>query len=161
MSPEPRLVLVDTNVLVSATTPARALHRPALEVLEAWPRQGKALCVASQVLREYLVVATRPTAANGLGLSSRSALANVAAFRGRARLLEEDERAAERLFDLVARHRLTGTRIHDAQLIATALRHGVGGLVTASTKDFEALSDEARVGDAASGELEILDLARL
>ncbi len=65
-------VLVDTNVLLTATTPARALHTEALEVLNEWPAQGFALCVSGQVFREYLVVATRPdlrrtNAARGYG----------------------------------------------------------------------------------------------
>jgi hypothetical protein len=41
-----RAILVDTNVLLSATTPRRSLHRAALAVLNDWPNQGL-LLVAS------------------------------------------------------------------------------------------------------------------
>ena len=54
-----RAVFVDTNVLLSASDPQRALHHAALEILNDWPNQGQALATSSQVLREYLVVATR------------------------------------------------------------------------------------------------------
>jgi len=69
-------VLIDTNVLLSATTPARKLHRHALTVLADWPQQGIPLWVSGQALREYLVVATRPADVNGLGLAVEDALAN-------------------------------------------------------------------------------------
>ncbi len=36
-------VLIDTNVLLTATTPARALHGMALEVLNDWPARGGVL----------------------------------------------------------------------------------------------------------------------
>jgi len=61
-------VLLDTNVLLTATTPALALHEAALEILNAGSDRG-ALVTSGQVLREYLVVATRPVEVNGLGLS--------------------------------------------------------------------------------------------
>ena len=40
--------LVDTNVLLTATTPARALHGKALEVLNEWPARGQALLVSGR-----------------------------------------------------------------------------------------------------------------
>jgi len=62
-----KAVLVDTNVLLSATAPLRRLHRAALVVLNDWPNQGIDLTASGQVFREYLVVATRPLEVNGLG----------------------------------------------------------------------------------------------
>jgi predicted nucleic acid-binding protein len=53
-----KTVLLDTKVLLSATTPSRRLHRAALRVNE-WPNRGFILVTSPQVLREYLVVATR------------------------------------------------------------------------------------------------------
>ena len=68
-----KVVLLDTNVLLSATDPRRPLHRAALAVLNDWPNQGFVLAVSSQILREYLVVATRPVEVNGLGLGTEDA----------------------------------------------------------------------------------------
>jgi predicted nucleic acid-binding protein len=82
-------VIVDTNVLLSATAPLRPLHRAALAVLNDWPNQGIPLTASRQILREYLAVATRPVEANGLNLGTSEALANIKAFRGRIRLLAE------------------------------------------------------------------------
>jgi predicted nucleic acid-binding protein len=116
-----RVVLVDTNVLLSATTPFRSLHHASLAVLNDWPNEGVPLAVSSQVLREYLAVATRPIEANGLGLDVGDALANVAAFHGRMRLLIENELVWDRLQYLIATYGCRGKQIHDANLVATGM----------------------------------------
>ena len=59
----------DTNVLLSAVDRRRALHARALRVLNELPNQGVELCVSGQVLRECLLVSTRPVERNGLGLT--------------------------------------------------------------------------------------------
>ena len=144
-------VLVDTNVLLTATTPARALHGKALEVLNEWPARGQALLVSGQVFREYLVVATRPIDVNGLGLSIEQTLANIAELRRRVRLLDERVAVFEHLSKLVQEVGCRGKRIHDANLVATALVHDVGRIVTGNAGDFR------RFG----AYVEILDLARV
>ncbi|HEY4596423.1 MAG TPA: PIN domain-containing protein, partial [Thermoanaerobaculia bacterium] len=142
-------VLLDTNVLLSATAPFRSLHRAALAVINDWPNQGLVLAVSSQILREYLVVATRPIEVNGLGLSTEDALANVTAFRGRIRLLEDGEPVWDRLRALVAAYGCKGKQIHDANVVACALTSGVTKLVTANAGDFNRFA----------AELELIDLA--
>ncbi len=129
-------VLVDTNVLLTATTPARALHRKALEILNEWPVRGIALCVSGQVFREYLVVATRPTDVNGLGLSVETALANVTELRHRIRLLDERVAVFEHLNRLLREVGCRGKQIHDANLVATALVHDVSRILTGNVSDF-------------------------
>ena len=146
-----KAVLVDTNVLLSATAPLRPLHQAALGVLNDWPNQGFVLAASTQVLREYLVVATRPVEANGLALSLDDALANVAAFRGRMRLLVESEPVWERLRGLISTHGCMGKQIHDANVVATALASGVMKLVTGNVADFKRFA----------AELEVIDLAAL
>jgi predicted nucleic acid-binding protein len=142
-----RAVLVDTNVLLSATVPSRLLHHAALVVLNDWPNQGIRLAASAQVFREYLVVATRPAAVNGLGLASEDALANVAAFGVRMRLLPEGEPSWNRLRALLASYGGLGKQIHDANLVATALASGVTRLVTANPGDFSRFSPEVDVVD--------------
>lgn len=143
-------VFVDTNVLLSATAPARVLHRQALAVLDEWPRTGVELCLSGQVVREYLVVATRPLSVNGLGLSVSDAVGNIEAVLARARLLDEHGRVTTRLLELVGQARTNGKRIHDANVVATAMEHGVGKLVTDDVAHLRGL-----------GNLRILDLSKV
>jgi predicted nucleic acid-binding protein len=144
------VVLVDTNVLLSATAPFRPLHRAALAVLNDWPNQGTILATTGQVLREYLAVATRPVEANGLGLGVDDALSNVAAFRGRMRLLVDSEAVWDRLHALIATYGCMGKQIHDANLVATALTSGVERLVTANAGDFKRFAADIETIDLAS-----------
>jgi predicted nucleic acid-binding protein len=132
MAAEP--VLVDTNVLVEATDERRKHHRSAFELVENRP--GLTLC--AQVIREYLVVATRPAAraGNGLGLSLPEALQNIAAFRERMRLLPEEKPVLPALFKLLDSVRCSGKRIHDANVVATAMTHGVHAILTFNLDDF-------------------------
>ncbi|HEY7215359.1 MAG TPA: PIN domain-containing protein [Thermoanaerobaculia bacterium] len=145
-----KAVVLDTNVLLSATAPHRPLHQAALVVLNDWPNRGLVLTTSNQILREYIVVATRPVEVNGLGLDIDDALANVAALHGRVRLLLETEATWKRLQALVATYRVLGKQIHDANLVATALTHGVTRLVTANAGDFSRLAAEIEVTDLAA-----------
>lgn len=147
-----KTVLVDTNVLLAATAPLRSLHRAALAVLNQWPNQGTVLAASAQVFREYLVVATRPLEANGLGLPVEDALANVDAFLGRMRLLTDSESTWNHLLGLIADHRCQGKQIHDANVVATALSHGVTQLVTANVGDFLRFSPKVKVVDLSTVE---------
>ena len=145
-----KIVLADTNVLLSATAPLRPLHQAALRVLNDWPNQGVILATSSQILREYLAVATRPVEVNGLGLGVDDALANIAAFRGRMRLFVESEAVWDRLRALIAAYGCRGKQIHDANIVATALISGVAILVTANAGDFIRFASEIEVVDLAA-----------
>lgn len=138
-------VLVDTNILLEATDERRAHHQAALDLLSNRP--GLRLC--AQVVREYLVVATRPAtrAANGLGLSMQHALENVRAFRERMRLVPEEKPLLPALFELLDAIPCNGKRIHDANLVACALVHGIRCVATLNVRDFAAFADRVTVLD--------------
>ena len=137
MSMAGEFLFVDTNILLSATDRSRALHGACLNVLSEIPRAGAHLVVNAQVLREYLVVSTRPVDVNGLGLTAAQSLDNVAAFKERMNLLNENDRVHESLMGLVRRHKLKGKRIHDANIVATMAAHGIERLITADVKDYK------------------------
>jgi predicted nucleic acid-binding protein len=141
-------ILADTNVLLCASAPSRELHQKAFRVLSQWPDEGVSICTSGQVLREYLVVATRGYELNGLGLSLAQALANRDRFEARMKFLDETQAVASRLRGLAESARCIGKQIHDANLVATALAHRVERILTDNTAHF------ARFGDV----VEILDL---
>ena len=132
----PDRVMLDTNVLLAATDERRAEHRDALTILNDWAARHTDLCVSGQVLREYLSVATRPLGPNGLGLNLSEALENVRAICARTTLLAEDSKVADRLLGLLADIECRGKQVHDANLIATMLVHGIGTVVTMNLADF-------------------------
>jgi predicted nucleic acid-binding protein len=133
-------VFVDTNVLLAATDRSRARHAESLACLEAAEKGHARVFTSGQVLREYLVVATRPVAANGLGLRPDQACANLKALQQIVRLLDESTTVATRLLALVEAHRLHGKRIHDASIVATMQAHGLSRLKTWNPEDFAVFS---------------------
>jgi len=132
----PDRVMLDTNVLLAATDEGRAEHRDALTILNEWAASGTTLCASGQILREYLAVATRPADKNGLGLKPVDAVSNVRAIRERTAFLAEDARVVDRLQGLLADVDYGGKQVHDANVIATMLVHGVGTVVTMNVHDF-------------------------
>ncbi len=129
-------VLLDTNILLAATDEGRPDHSLALDALNAWPSQGTTCYTSPQVLREYLVVCTRPASVNGFGLSQAEALGNVRALRGRLRFLDESEKVFDVLANLLDAVPCVGKQIHDANLVATANAHGIGAITTQNVSDF-------------------------
>jgi predicted nucleic acid-binding protein len=132
----PDRVMLDTNVLIAATDEGRAEHHDALTVVNDWAAGNTELCTSGQVLREYLAVATRPVALNGLGLDLPDACGNVSAIRGRTTLLAEDAKVADRLLGLLADVECRGKQVHDANLVATMLAYGIRTVVTVNIADF-------------------------
>ena len=145
------ILFVDTNVLLTATDESRRHHRDAGRLLGESGTRGLHLAASGQVLREYLVVATRPLDANGLGLPVRDATANVSEFLRCIQLCDETEEVAGRLRQLGLTYGLRGKRLHDANIVATMSTHGIRALITENPGDF-ALFDEidlVTVADAA------------
>ena len=94
------------------------------------------LFLGTQVIREYLVVATRPIENNGLGMTSELALDNVKRFQKRASLVAETLQAGGLFVEWAGKYGIRGKRLHDLQLLATASVAGMHALVTANEKDY-------------------------
>ena len=90
-------------------------------------------------------MATRPVDVNGLGLDVRDATANVNEFLRRLDLYDETETVSERLCRLARIHDLRGKRIHDANIVATMMTHGIRALVTQNPEDFAPVDEIAIV----------------
>jgi len=97
------------------------------------------LVTIPQVLREYLVVATRPVEVNGLDLSTTDVLRNIRAFRTRVHLLPESIEVHNELMDIVESNSLSGERVHDANVIAAANYHHVSAIITDNAGDYSGL----------------------
>lgn len=136
--------ILDTNILVSATASQRRLHLAAQNVVR-WPTLGRQTYVSGQILREYLVVATRPLESNGLALACADAVANVSVFRSLMHCLEESDQVQEKLAELVRTHECRGVLIHDANIVATALTHHIPAIVTENPGDFRRFADLVEV----------------
>ena len=138
MAAEP--LLVDTSVLLEATDDRRAHHADALKLVETHSK----LTFPAQVVREYLVVATRPIDANGLGMPMADALENVREFRRTIRLLPEEKPLLATLLRLLEEVPCLGKRVHDAHIVAAGLVHKIPRIATLNARDFAPFASQVR-----------------
>ena len=145
------IVFLDTNVLLTATDESRPAHADANLIFRSGPQNGRHLGISGQVIREYLVVATRPLDVNGLGLDIDTAIGNIDAIRERTVFFEETEPVASHLLSLARTHALTGKCLHDAGVAATMSVHNISILVTDNSGDFAPFRDihTVSIADAA------------
>lgn len=129
-------VFLDTNVLLEATDAGRPQHEKASSLFRRWPNSGIELNLSGQVLREYLVVATRALEHNGLGLAIGDALHNVQQFRSVTTYCPETKQVSSLLLELISSENASGKRIHDLNIAATAMVAGVPQIVTANPRNF-------------------------
>lgn len=138
MGAEP--LFLDTNILIYATDRGSPLQPVALGAVEAARDAGVPLVVSPQVLREYLAVALRPATAGG-GASLEDVRANIETFRAAFQIVAETDAVVERLVRLLPRLPAGRRRVHDANIVATMLTHGVGRLLTHNVGDFAPFAD--------------------
>jgi predicted nucleic acid-binding protein len=129
-------VLIDTNILGRMAEPGHPHHQPALDATAALSQQGHALCLVPQVLYEFWVTATRPTAANGLGLSATEAAAELGRLKGLFTIMPDNAAIYSEWERLVILHQVTGKNAHDARIVAAMVVHGLTHLLTFNTADF-------------------------
>jgi len=141
-------VFLDTNVLLCASDRSRQQHSDALKLISMAPAGGIHLFVSGQILREYLVVATRPMDQNGLGMTPREALDNIERIAERTGIIDENRQVAKRLRKLVSQYALHGKRMHDANVVATMTSRGIETLVTENRRDFDGI-DQIQIMDIA------------
>ena len=141
------ILFADTNVFLSATDRSRRHHAEARELLQAAGKGKVVLAVSGQIIREYLVVATRPVEVNGLGLAVEDALKNIAVFtRPPFLFCEESERVSAAFGISWQTQRLTGKRVHDGNIVATMLAEGINRLITENAGDFASFKEIEAVG---------------
>jgi predicted nucleic acid-binding protein len=129
-------VLVDTNILGRMAEPGHAQHRPALDAAVALRQRGDTPCVVPQVLYEFWVTATRPTSANGLGLSAAQAGTELAKIKGLFPVLSDSAVIYPEWERLVTTHHVIGKSAHDARLVAAMIVHGISHILNFNTADF-------------------------
>lgn len=131
------LVLLDTNVAIGMIEPRYGLHATAAAAVRSLRESGHELCVVAQVHYEFWVVATRPTAQNGLGMSAADAGQALAGFSPPwFRLLRDEGAVYDCWRELVTKLGIEGKQAHDARLVAAMQHHEVTHLLTFNTSDF-------------------------
>lgn len=133
MAAEP--VFVDTNVLVYASRDASRFYQAATDALIRLEDENRELVVSRQILREFLVAVTRPQQ-EVPPKPRREAIAEVRRLVEIYPLLEDGVGVTDQLLRLMQRIEIGGKQVHDANIVATMLAHGVTRLLTFNGADF-------------------------
>ncbi len=128
--------VVDTNVLVYSTVLGNPWYDQARQWLATLQRQGVRLYVTTQILREYLVVLTRGDVFEK-SFSMDQVLTQVEALLPSLKILDEPIDVVNLLHELVSQYQIRGKSIHDANVVAVMLVHGIRRLATYNSADFE------------------------
>jgi hypothetical protein len=100
--------LLDTNILTRAAQPGHAMHQVALDAVAELRRQRQPLHIVAQNFYELWVVATRPIAQNGLGLTPSEADAELSRIMSWFSVLPDDARMLSG--ETAVGHSLTNSR---------------------------------------------------
>ncbi len=136
---------VDTNILLYATNALSPLYQTASSYLNEAHQAGRELVISRQVLREYLAIATRPESDGKCLIPLEIILHNLRTFQRELTLLEDTPDVFTELLSLVEHYPVGGKQIHDANIVATMLAHGVTHLLTHNVSDFARFAERITV----------------
>ena len=136
--------LADSNVLLRSLQRAHPMQAEAWRAIRLLRRRGN-LFIAPQNIVELWVVATRPVAQNGLGISPVAASEYLKRFRRFLPLLSDTPEVHERWEQLVIQYEVSGKTAHDTRLVASMLVHGLDTILTFNVADFQRYSAIAAV----------------
>lgn len=128
--------VVDTNVLLRTLQPAHSMYMSASRSIALLIKQGESLCVCPQSIYECWVVATRPLAQNGLGMTTDQIHSEIEVFKTYLSVLPDTPAIFPVWEQLVLQYSVKGKPAHDARIVAPMKAHGVTHLLTFNTGDF-------------------------
>lgn len=129
--------LLDTNVLLRDSDELSAQHEHARRALHALTASGAELCLVPQSLYEFWAVASRPPAANGMGLSATASDASLSSFLAGFVLMPDVPAIFDEWRRLAQSYAPQGKPTHDARLVAAMKIHGIGNVLTFNGDDFK------------------------
>jgi len=137
-------VFLDTSLIVAATVEAHPSHDAAANLSMILFRKTASCASDPQICREFLVVLTRQPV-SGRSFTTDEAIAVLEVWRTGCIMLDETETVVQECLSLVRRHGVLGKQIHDCNLVATMVAHGIGRLATRNPADFKRFHAEISV----------------
>ena len=123
-------MLVDTSVLVRTLQPQNPQLHAVRKAIKSLAVQGRDLHIVPQNLVELWVVATRPAAQNGLGMTPTAVRSELARLKNIFFFLPETPAIYPVWEDLVSQYQVSGKLAHDARLVAAMKVHGLTAILT-------------------------------
>jgi len=137
--------LLDTNVLLRLYQPNSPEFSSIRRAIHSLHRANAALYYLSQNIIEFWNVSTRPLAQNGYGLSPAETEKVAKQIEKAFVLLPDVEAIHYEWRRLVFAYGVSGTKVHDARIVAAMIVHGVRQILTLDGSDFERYTEIAIV----------------
>ncbi len=134
------MTLVDTNVLIRLANASDSSYPVALAAVGALKALGDDLRIVPQSLYEFWVVGTRPTANNGLGMTTAACGTEIDKLEAAFPLLHDLPSLVAEWKALVVAHDCKGKIAHDARIVAAMRTHGITRILTFNGADFQRYS---------------------
>lgn len=128
--------LLDSNILCRIARPDDPQHGVSRDAVRTLILRGEELVITPQVVREFWVVATRPRANNGLGMTPTEAMESLQSLAQFATCRTDIAAVYEIWKSLVVEHQVAGKKAHDANHVAAMQAHGIGEILTLDHADF-------------------------
>jgi predicted nucleic acid-binding protein len=135
------MYLLDSNILLRLAQPGHPHHNEVRNCIRILLRKKEIVCIVPQVLFEFWVVATRPIANNGLGLSVENVKRKVEKAEFFFRLYLDTSQVYREWLRLVESYSVSGLKAHDARIVAAMKIHRLTNLVTFNINDFKRFKD--------------------
>jgi predicted nucleic acid-binding protein len=137
MAVEPEFI--DTNILVFGVLTSSPLHAQAVQALEEREQAGVELWISRQILREYVSALTRGVPGTSV-VPMPAVVTDLVAFQSRYRIAEDGQSVTDQFLMLLGAVPVGGKQVHDANIVATMLAHGLKRLLTHNVADFRRFS---------------------
>jgi predicted nucleic acid-binding protein len=130
-----KAIFLDTNILVYANAETAPMHKAALSAIEENYQAQRPIWISRQVLREYLVIMTRPQAF-AEPLPKATVIERIKYFQNKFNVADDNAAVTEQLLHLLKNYDFGGKHIHDADIVATMKVYDIPRLLTHNIKDF-------------------------
>ncbi len=132
-------VFIDSNVLVYANNSLSPFCHAARTKLEALAATPESLWVTRQVFREFAVIVTREMLSIGR-VDFELLESTINRFGESFNVAEESQAVTTRWLQLLKETNTAGKQIHDANIVAAMLVHGIDSILTNNVSDFNRFS---------------------
>jgi predicted nucleic acid-binding protein len=129
-------VMVDTNILIYANSANVQFNKEARKTLLKLLQNNYVLCISRQIIREFLVYATRYNFENEK-VDSKIIINRIFENLEQYHIVNENDKVTYNLKHLIDDYNLSGKKIHDANIVATMQAYNITKLLTHNIKDFE------------------------
>ena len=129
-------LFLDTSLIVAATVEAHPAHKAASAFIDARVTEARPMLISLQVGREFLVVLTRQPVSGRIFTLAES-LAALEVWLTGCQVLDETVNVLHQCLRLVQQFNVHGKQVHDSNIVATMLAHGVRHLATRNAADFK------------------------